>query len=84
MTGLSIAELALRAQQLLRDDTLAEAFEKVRTDAFAVIERSAENELHIREHAYQQIKAVEAVRENLNEHVVNLKVLDHQTTKSVG
>lgn len=55
-----------RAESVLKDEMLAEAFEAIKKDQLAVIASSAPGDQERRESAYFMMKAIEALSVKLN------------------
>lgn len=76
--SLTWKEKAVRAQGLLRDEVLKEAFANVRTEAFEEFEESAPEDIEARNSAYYRLKAVESVHNALEQFVEDAKVNEAQ------
>lgn len=72
--SLTEADKAVRAQGLLRDVVLNEAFDNVRMEAFEEFENSHPGDTDARNSAYYRLKAVESVRDALKTFVDDHKI----------
>lgn len=70
----TLREKATRADLLLRDTVLLEAWAMVEKEAWNDIKSSSESEMDKREAAYYRVKAIEAVRDKLQSFVTDLKM----------
>ena len=70
----TLREKATRAELLLRDDVLLEAWGKVEQDAWDTIKSSPADAVEVREAAYHRVKAIEAVKDQLQGFVTDLKM----------
>jgi hypothetical protein len=75
----SVKEKGIRAELLLRDDVLLEAWGKVEQDAWDEIKSSPADAADVREAAYHRVKAIEAVKDKLQEFITELKMQDRKT-----
>jgi hypothetical protein len=70
----TLREKATRAGLLLRDTVLLEAWSKVEQDAWDTIKSSPPDAQDVREAAYHRVKAIEAVKDQLQGFVTDLKM----------
>jgi hypothetical protein len=70
----TLREKATRAKLLLSDTVLLEAWDKVEQDAWDEIKSSPADATDVRELAYHRVKAIEAVKDQLQGFVTDLKM----------
>lgn len=77
MDDISSIDRATRAQKLLQDPLLADAFEKVRLAILSAFESSPARDAEGREHLFQRLKALNDARGYLEQAVRDGKVVVH-------
>jgi hypothetical protein len=69
----------IRAELLLRDDVLLEAWAEVERDAWSDIKGSSPDTPQVREDAYHRVRAIVAVQDKLQSFITELKMQDLKT-----